>query len=63
MPIQRVPGGHWHVPSAVGIMPLKHEIDSEWNAWLHAGAFWTFWASLPESLPPGEYRQTQCVPW
>jgi hypothetical protein len=55
LPLHRVPGGQAQLPSSVGTMPREQVIDSEWNACVHCGDFWTFWASLPESLPPTEF--------
>ena len=68
-PSHCVPGGQAQLPSSVGTMPLKQLIVREWNDCVHAGAFWTFWANLLESLPPIDfplaskprYQHTQCV--
>ena len=56
-PVHRWPGGQAHCPDRVATMPRKQvTADLEWNfCVVHAGGFWTFWASRLSLFPPIEF--------
>ena len=53
-PFQCSPGLQRHTPP-IRTMPREQVTGGEFarNDCEHAGGFWTFWVSTPESLPPG----------